>query len=187
MNKSDMLEQIAMLPRRFHSQGDVSIFSLVKASGYFGSHDEVSEADIRAALALCPECLREWMQYSEDKRTSSGWHVIDTDEGCYEVGYITERADRQQRVVYNKLTDACAAFVKHELEIFDSVNLPRGSLLASSDTSVEGSVFNQARNSTVADKDRADLGITALGRRRHFEIENTDAPTLFAIVSAAVA
>ena len=116
MNKSDMLEQIAMLPRRFHSQGDVSNFSLVKASGYFGSHDEVSEADIRAALALCPECLREWMQYSEDKRTSSGWYVIDTDEGCYEVGYITERADRQQRVVYNNRTDACAAFIKHELE-----------------------------------------------------------------------
>ena len=116
MNKSDMLEQIATLPRRFHSLGDVSILSLVKASGYFGPHDQVSEADIRAALARCPECIREWLQYSEDKRTSSGWYLTHNDEGFYEVGYITEHAERQQRLVYSNCTDACAAFIKHELE-----------------------------------------------------------------------
>ena len=44
-----------------------------------------------------------------------------------------------------------------------------------------------ARNSPVADKDRTDLGVAAFGWRRHFEIENADAPTLFAIVCAAVA
>ena len=33
VNKSDMLEQIATLPRRFHCQGDVSMFSLVKRQG----------------------------------------------------------------------------------------------------------------------------------------------------------
>ena len=116
MNKSEMLEQIATVPRRFHSLGNVSIFSLVKATGYFGFHDHVSEGDIRAALARCPECISEWMQYSEDKRTSSGWYVTHNDEECYEVGYITERADCQQRVAYSNCTDACAAFVKHELE-----------------------------------------------------------------------
>ena len=116
MNKNNMLDLIATLPRRFHTLGDVSIFSLVKASGYFESHEQISEADIRAALARCPGCIREWMQYSEDKRTSSGWYLTHTDEGCHEVGYITERADCQQRVAYSNCTDACAAFIKHELE-----------------------------------------------------------------------
>ena len=45
----------------------------------------------------------------------------------------------------------------------------------------------QARNSAVADKDRTNFGVSAFRRRRHFEIENADAPTLFAIVRAAVA
>lgn len=116
MNKSDMLEQIATLARRFQSLTDVSMFSLVKATGYFEFHDSISEADIRAALARCPECIREWMQYSEDKRTPSGWYLTHNDEGCYEVGYITERGELQQRLAYHNRTDACAAFIKHELE-----------------------------------------------------------------------
>src|SRR5438132_14034731 len=46
----------------------------------------------------------------------------------------------------------------------------------------EGSIFIQARDPPVADKDRANFGVAAFRWRRHFEIENTDAPTLFAIV-----
>jgi hypothetical protein len=116
MNKSDLLEQIATLPRRFQTLDNVSMFSLVEAIGYFGFHDQISDADIRAALARCPESIREWMQYSEDKRMSSGWYLTLNDEGCYEVGYVTERGELQQQVAYNKGTDACATFIKRELE-----------------------------------------------------------------------
>jgi hypothetical protein len=111
-----MLEQIATLPRRFQSLANVSMFSLVEAIGYFGFHHQISEADIRAALTRCPKCIREWMQSSEDKRTSGGWYLTHIDEGCYEVGYVTERGELQQRVAYNDRTDSCAAFIKHELE-----------------------------------------------------------------------
>jgi hypothetical protein len=116
VSKSDMVAQVVTLPRRFHSLGNVSMFSLLEATGYLGLHDQISEEDIRAALARCTECIQEWVQYSEDKRTSSGWYVMENDEGCYEVGYVTERGDRQRRVVYDKLVDACAAFVKREIE-----------------------------------------------------------------------
>jgi len=74
------------------------MFSLVEAIGYFGVHDQISEAVIRAALVRCPECIRDWMRYSEDKRTSSGWYLTHNDEGCYEVGYITERGELQHRL-----------------------------------------------------------------------------------------
>jgi hypothetical protein len=49
MNKSDLLEQIATLPRRFQTLDNVSMFSLVEAIGYFGFHDQISDADIRTA------------------------------------------------------------------------------------------------------------------------------------------
>jgi hypothetical protein len=111
-----LLAQIVTLPRRFHSLGNVSMFSLLEATGYFELHDQISEGDIRAALLHCPECIEEWMQYSEDKRTSSGWYVTQDDEGCYETGYIADASTRTKRIQYESLVDACAFFIKHEIE-----------------------------------------------------------------------
>ena len=108
--------EIVALPQRFHSLRDVSIFLLLEATGYFRLHDQISAGDIRAALLRCPESSEEWMQYSEDKRTSSGWYLTQNDEGRDEVGYFTERGGRQRRVVYEKCIDACAAFIKREIE-----------------------------------------------------------------------
>jgi hypothetical protein len=116
MNPNEMIQQIVTLPRRFHSLGNVSIFSLLEATGYFGLHDQISEGDIRAALERCSECVQEWMQYAENKRTSSGWYVTQNDEGCYETGYIADALTRTNRVQYAIAIDACAAFIKHEIE-----------------------------------------------------------------------
>ena len=111
-----IVAELVILPERFHRLGNASILSLLEATGYFGLHDQISESDIRAALLRCPERTQEWMQYSGDKRTSSGWYVTQKEEDCYEVGYFTERGDRRRRVVYEKRIDACAAFIKREIE-----------------------------------------------------------------------
>ena len=117
LNKADMATQIVTLPRTFHSLGNVSIFYLLQATGYFDLHDQTSEADIRAALVRCPECVQEWMQYCSDKRSSSGWHIRLNDEELYEVGYFDIKADHDtNRVQYENAIDACAAFIKHEIE-----------------------------------------------------------------------
>jgi hypothetical protein len=114
--KADLAKQIVALPRTFHSLGDVSMFSLLECTGYFGVHDQLSETDIRAGLVGCPDCVQEWMQYAEDKRTPSGWYVTLNDEGCYETGYIADVRTRTNRVQYENAIDACAAFIKHEIE-----------------------------------------------------------------------
>lgn len=116
MEQNDMLAQIVTLPQTFHKLGNVSIFALLEATGYFRLHDQISEEDIRTALLGCPDCIEEWMQYAEDKRTSSGWYVTLNDEGCYETGYIAEVRSRRNRVQYDNAIDACAAFIKHEIE-----------------------------------------------------------------------
>ena len=56
------------------------------------------------------------MQYADDKRTSSGWYVTLNDEGCYEAGYIADVWTRTNRVRYDNAIDACAAFIKREIE-----------------------------------------------------------------------
>jgi hypothetical protein len=92
------------------------MFSLLEVTGYFGLHDQLSETDIRAALVRCPECVQEWFHYSEDKRNSTGWYLTENDEECYETGYIADAHTRTNRVQHDNAIDACAVFIKHELE-----------------------------------------------------------------------
>ncbi len=110
--------QIVTMPRRFHSLGNISIFSLLEETGYFELHDQISADDIRTALLYCPECVQEWIQYSEDKRSSSGWYLTLNDEGLYETAYFDIKAvpNTTNRVQYKDAIDACAAFIKHEIE-----------------------------------------------------------------------
>ena len=101
--------------------GDMSIFALLEATGYFGLHDQISENDIRAALSRNPECIQDWMQYCSDKRTPTGWYIRLNDEELYEVGYFDINAEHDtNRVQYENVIDACAAFIKHEIETIRS-------------------------------------------------------------------
>ena len=118
INNVDIAMQIVTMPRRFHSLGNISIFSLLEETGYFELHDQISEDDIRTALLCCPECVQEWIQYSEDKRSSSGWYLTLNDEGLYETAYFDIKAvpNTTNRIQYESAVDACAAFIKHEIE-----------------------------------------------------------------------
>jgi hypothetical protein len=116
MDVSDIADQIVALPRVFHERGNVSPFSLLKSTGYFKAHHHISAAEIRAALLRSPESVREWMEYSEDKRTTSGWYVKQNDDRRYEVGYFAEDGDYHNRVQYSDRIDACVSFIKHEIE-----------------------------------------------------------------------
>ena len=78
---------------------------------------------------VAPNVSKSGCRYSEDKRTSSGWYITENDEGSYEVGYVTQGGHLRQRLVYDTLVDACAAFVKREIEniILASALRPRAS------------------------------------------------------------
>jgi len=117
-NNVDLAMQIVTMPRRFHSLGNISIFNLLEETGYFERHDQISEDGIRTALLCCPECVQEWIQYSEDKRSSSGWYLTLNDEGLYETAYFDIKAvpNTTNRFQYESAVDACAAFIKHEIE-----------------------------------------------------------------------
>ena len=115
-NSDEVAAKIVTLPGEFHRLGNVSILSLLQATGYFEFHDQIAEEDIREALIRFPERVEEWIQYSEDKRTSSGWYVIQNDEGLYETGYISDACTPTKRVQYENVVDACASFIKHEIE-----------------------------------------------------------------------
>ena len=113
----DIATEIVTIPRKFHKR-DMSIFDLLKETGYFELHNEVSVSDIRTALARDPACVQEWMRYIDDQRCSSSWYFLLNDEGLYEVGFYDSSPDpaRSNQVVYENAMDACAAFIKHQIE-----------------------------------------------------------------------
>jgi hypothetical protein len=116
-NIADIATQIVTIPRRMHSE-DKSPFALLKETGYFELHNEISVSDIRNALARDPARVQEWMQYIDDQRCSSSWYFVLNDEGLYEVGFYDSNTDpaRSNQVVYENAMDACAAFIKHQIE-----------------------------------------------------------------------
>jgi hypothetical protein len=122
---NDMVAEIVTLPRRFHKQRDKSMVTLLQETGYFELHDLVTENDIHVALVKDPDCVPEWIQLSEDQRTSSGWYISRNDEGLFEVGFFDINADphSSNRVQYENVIDACAAFIKHDIELIRIVGL----------------------------------------------------------------
>ena len=99
----DIATEIVTIPRKFHTRA-MSIFDLLKETGYFELHNEVSVSDIRNALARDPACVQEWMQYIDDQRCSSSWYLVLNDEGLYEVGFYDSNTDpaRSNQVVYRE-------------------------------------------------------------------------------------
>jgi hypothetical protein len=114
---NNIATEIVKIPRTFQIRRDMSIVALLKETGYFELHDQVSVNDIRQALTRDPACVREWMQYSEDQRCP-GWYLSLNDENLYEVGFFSDNAESHysNRVQYESAMDACAVFIKHEIE-----------------------------------------------------------------------
>jgi hypothetical protein len=124
MKVSDIIAGLIHLPRRFNSLGNVSIHDLLKETGYFEMHDQVSEESIHEALAQQPECVDEWISYSEDKRSSTGWYLKQEDGDTYVVGYFAGKNGEHTQFRYAKRIAACAAFIKRESEnIRHNVNI----------------------------------------------------------------
>jgi hypothetical protein len=92
------------------------MYELLRQTGYFKLYDEVSEAGIREALARHPECVDEWISYSEDKRARSGWYIKQEDDTIYKVGCLSPEGGKNIETTYVDRIDACAVFIKHELE-----------------------------------------------------------------------
>jgi len=111
MSIDSTISNVINLPRNFRGRGDVSIYALLQESGYFAVHEEVTESAIHDALRRHAEFVRDWLDFSEAKRTSSGWFLRRTTSGC-QVGHYPDH----EPVGYSDELAACAAYIKREIE-----------------------------------------------------------------------
>lgn len=111
MSIDSIVMNVINLPGMFHGREDVSIYALLQESGYFAVHEEVTENAIHDALRRHAEVVHDWLDFSEAKRTSSGWFLRRA-AGGYQVGHYPDH----ELVGYSDELAACAAFIKREIE-----------------------------------------------------------------------
>lgn len=117
MTTDDIIYDIIKLPRRFNEWRDKSVHTLLVETGYIGNRSQITVDAIRDSLSKHPEFAIDWLQYSEDKRTATGWYFK---AGCseeYIVGCLVDgnrrNADPQ---FFDNRVDACAVFIKWEID-----------------------------------------------------------------------
>ena len=116
----DIADGIVRLPRTLRARSDVTIYDLAAQAGYFEQHEHVGESVIRQQLSVVPELVDEWLAFSEDKRVGSGWYFRMVPHRGYEVGYYGGVTAQHPSGVYADRFDACAKFIKEELETIRS-------------------------------------------------------------------
>lgn len=114
MTKQDTIKEILFIPKEFYTQRNVSIFSLLKETGYFELYNQISEAEIFDLVIQYPECIEYWLNWSENKRVNAGWYFKQNDDGEYIVGYFPPKSKLD--TCYTNINEACAAFIKKEIE-----------------------------------------------------------------------
>jgi hypothetical protein len=115
MKLNDTLDGLINLPREFNSVGNKSIYDLLKETGYFEIHDKISVESIRNKLAQSPKCIEDWIRYSEDKRSRSGWYFKQEDKQRYVVGFLNGKGNNAHNEYSDRL-EACAIFIKQEID-----------------------------------------------------------------------
>ncbi len=108
--------ELVLLRRKFNESGTKSIYALLTETGYPDLKKQLTVRDIRQALLDHPECVSEWLQYSEDKRVGSGWYFQNKGDGTFSVGWIQQNGGMCSEKTFDDELDACALFIKHEIE-----------------------------------------------------------------------
>ena len=109
------IEKIVNIPRDFHRRKTISPITLLDESGYLKFHDGIREEAIIEVLKKHPHLIKDWLQWSDDKRYSPTWFFTRGDDGWCFVGHFPESREFEEINTKDEFY-ACAAFIKRDLE-----------------------------------------------------------------------
>lgn len=93
MQNEKLIDDIINLPLKYYHVGNVSFYSLLESTGYFEFFDQISIDKIFDRLSMNPESGKQWLNWSENKRTSSGWYFTQDDNKKFIIGYYPEHVN----------------------------------------------------------------------------------------------
>lgn len=116
MEEENQILNIIHLSSDFRAHdNNQSIYNLLESTGYFLNFDQISIDAIQTELRKHSKVIEEWLEWSESKRSNSGWYFKNDNEKSV-VGYYTGLEDTSSSINYSDLHEACATFIKNEIE-----------------------------------------------------------------------
>ena len=110
-----VIEKIVRIPYEYHETKTKSWNTLLQESGYFDIYSQIQENDIVEILKKDTTLITQWMQWSDDSRSSSTWYFTKSDDNKYFVGHWPEGKEFKEMYTKDEFT-ACAYFIKCEIE-----------------------------------------------------------------------
>ncbi len=114
-SQGQLAADVVSLAGRYRSQEELSIYEMLKRTGYPARRGTLTVEAIRKALASDPERMSEWLDYSANKRANAGWYIRNAN-GQFEVGNRRSDGSVAEQRRYADLEEACGHFILHELE-----------------------------------------------------------------------
>ncbi len=112
-NLTSVVTAACRLPIDF-SRGSVSAIELLVRSGYLTVRRDITLERLSDCLAMHPEWIDAWLQWSEDNRSSPSWYIETLGPDEFEVGHYN--GGRSSQMQFDDRVRACAEFVSRELE-----------------------------------------------------------------------
>ncbi len=106
-----MVQAVCEIPRRLRERDDVSFLGCLALTGYLDAPDSLTVPSLVAELSRSPSLVEEWLNYSGDKRVTSGWAFERTRDG----GAVIAWFPRGERITFGDPVRACAEFIVREL------------------------------------------------------------------------
>ena len=105
------VEDVCRLAWDYNAIRTVSARELIARSRYRERWQSITAELLADTLRRHPDWVEAWIQWSEDKRVSSGWYITPRGASAFDVGcYPTVPPVR-----YDDRIEACSAFVRQEL------------------------------------------------------------------------
>ncbi len=115
MDAKSVAFKVIHLPKNYYTEKNSSLFTLLNETGYFDLDNHLDEDNFVSSLKQYPECINDWLIWSDNKRTRIGWYFgIGADQN-YFVGYFPNDIIRPEKI-FNDGNEACAYFIKQEIE-----------------------------------------------------------------------
>ena len=110
MTDSNLTETICRLPREIQADRNLSPAAFITQSGYLGSEGNITAECLFKALRKDAGLVEDWLRWSEDKRTPTGWYFKKSGE-CY----VVDEVHRFSRLTFADPVQACAEFILREI------------------------------------------------------------------------
>lgn len=109
MNPEIVIENLCHLPANFQGGGKSPV-QLIAESGLAQCESALSVEAISTCLSRHPALVAQWLQWSEDKRVSSGWYFM-RKSSKFVVGF----SPKGETLYFTEALPACAEFVIREV------------------------------------------------------------------------